>query len=327
MEKLARRYDVYDITVEDVHEFFADGILVHNCDEPAAWRFPDAWDQMMFGLRLGDKPQVVATTTPRATRFIKDLVKAKTTHVTRGTTYENQANLAPTFLNEVVNKYEKTRLGRQELDGQILDDAEGALWKREPMIEALRVTAHPDLKRIVVGVDPSVHDGESDNNSLAETGIIVVGRGVDDHGYVLDDASLSGSPYEWAREAVTAYHKHKADRIVAEANNGGALVEVNIRIVDRHVSYKAVHASRGKLTRAEPVSSLYEQGRAHHVGRCPDLEDQMCNWVPGAKSPDRMDALVWAFTDLFIEKLPGGGVVIPKKTDAPRGPAPKTAWW
>jgi phage terminase large subunit-like protein len=280
-------------------------------DEPAAWKYPDTWDQLLFGLRLGQKPQVVATTTPRATKFIKNLAKATTTHVTRGTTYENKVNLAPTFLNQVVARYEKTRLGRQELLGQILDDAEGALWKREPMIEALRVIQHPDLKRIIVGVDPSVNDGSlaDSSDTLAETGIIVGGRGIDDHGYVLDDNSLAGSPLEWAREAVTAYYKHKADRIVAEANNGGALVEVTIRVVDKHVSYKAVHASRGKLTRAEPISSLYEQGLMHHVGCFPDLEDQMCNYVAGAKSPDRMDALVWMFTELFVEKKGGGGVV------------------
>lgn len=280
-------------------------------DEPAAWRYTDAHDQLMFGLRLGKKPQAVYTTTPRATKFIKMLVKQKTTHTTRGTTYENLSNLAPAFQRQVIDKYEGTRLGRQELEGLILDDNERALWNRETMIEALRVVEYPDLKRVVVGVDPSVNDGaDVDNQELAECGIVVAGLGINDHGYLLDDRSMMASVMTWAKEAVTAYHSRKADRIVAEINNGGKLVEAVIRVVDKNVSYKGVHAARGKLTRAEPIAALAEQGRLHHVGTFPEVEDQQCNWEPGNKSPDRLDAYVWAFTELMVEKKEGGGVLI-----------------
>jgi phage terminase large subunit-like protein len=280
-------------------------------DEPAAWKYVDAHDQLMFGLRLGAKPQAVYTTTPRPTKFIKMLAGLNTTHVTKGTTYENLANLAPTFRKQVIGRYEGTRLGLQELEAAILDDNERALWKREEMIETLRVHKYPDLKRIVVGVDPSVNDGtEADNHELAECGIIVGGLGVDGHGYLLDDKSLMGSPMEWAREAVTAYHSRKADRIVAEVNNGGKLVEAVIRVIDKHVSYKDVRAARGKLTRAEPVSSLAEQGKLHHVGVFRELEDQQCNWQPGDKSPDRLDAYVWTFTELMVAQQEGGGVLL-----------------
>lgn len=274
-------------------------------DEPAAWQYPETHDNLMMGLRLGAKPQAVYTTTPRPTKFIKSLIAQKTTHTTRGTTYENLSNLAPTFRDQVIGRYEGTRLGRQELEAALLDDNERALWKREEMIEALRVTKIPDLKRIVVGVDPSVNDGtEVDNQELAECGIIVGGLGIDGHGYLLDDKSLMGSPMEWAREAVTAYHSRKADRIVAEVNNGGKLVETVIRVVDKHVSYKDVRAARGKLTRAEPISSLAEQGKLHHMGVFPELEDQMTNWQPGDKSPDRLDAYVWTFTELMLPDNP-----------------------
>lgn len=270
-------------------------------DEPAAWKRADTHDQLMFGLRLGKLPQVVYTTTPRATKFIKGLVKQKTTHTTKGTTYENLANLAPTFQEQVIGRYEGTRLGRQELEGLILDDNEHALWKREAMIEALRVEEAPELKRIVVGVDPSVHDGtEIDNKELAECGIIVAGLGTNGHGYLLDDKSLMASPSVWAKEAVTALKKNKGDRIVAEINNGGALVEIVIRQIDKNVSYKHVHAAHGKITRAEPISSLAEQGRIHHVGMFPEVEDQQCNFEQGMKSPDRLDAYVWAFTELML---------------------------
>jgi phage terminase large subunit-like protein len=273
-------------------------------DEVAAWQYEDAYDQLMFGLRLGKDPRGVATTTPRPTRLIKRLIKDKATHVTTGTTFENKANLAPTFFTQVVGRYQDTRLGMQELYAQLLDDAQGALWKRDAMIEAHRVTEHPDLVRIVVAVDPAVADPSrnSEESDTAETGIVVAGVAANGHGYILDDKSLQASPLGWASEAVTAYKKYKADRIVAEQNNGGALVESNIRTVDRQVSYSAVWASRGKYTRAEPVSSLYEQGKVHHVGLFPLLEDQMCQWEPltGQKSPDRLDALVWALTELML---------------------------
>lgn len=268
-------------------------------DELAAWKYPETWDMLMFGLRLGKDPRVVVTTTPKPTKLIKELVTATTTVLTKGSTYDNAENLAPAFLEKIIAKYEGTRLGRQELHAEVLDDVEGALWKHSQLDE-LRVTRYPELKRIVAGVDPAT----TSEDESAETGIIVAGLGVDGKGYVLDDSSLKDSPDRWARAAVTAYHKFKADRIIGEANNGGDLVETVIRTVDPKVSYKKVHASRGKLTRAEPIAALYEQGKVHHVGVFPYLEDQMCSWLPGQKSPDRMDALVWALTELMLEPAP-----------------------
>jgi phage terminase large subunit-like protein len=265
------------------------------CDELAAWRYPDAWDMLMFGLRLGKDPRVVVTTTPKPTPIIKALVAAKTTVVTRGSTFDNAENLAPAFLEQIVTRYKGTRLGRQELFAEILDDTPGALWNRG-MIEELRVMKHPDLIRVVIAIDPAATDDEESD----ETGIVIAGLGSDGHAYVLEDLSLKASPDGWATAAVTAYYKYEADRIVAEANNGGDMIEHTIRTVDKTVSYKKVHASRGKLTRAEPIAALYEQGKVHHVGYFGTLEDQMCTWAPGQKSPDRMDALVWALTELML---------------------------
>lgn len=295
VERLATRCDVYNIAVADAHEFFAEGILVHNCDEPASWRYPAAFDMLMFGLRLGSDPRAVVTGTPKPVKLIRDLYAAKTTVVSGGSTFDNAANLAPTFLHTVTAKYEGTRLGRQELHAEILTDTPGALWKRD-QIEALRVSQLPPLVRIVVGIDPAVTSDEGSD----ETGVIVAGLGVDGHGYVLADYSMRASPDRWAREAVNAYYRHSADRVIAEVNNGGDLVEFTLRTVDANVSYKAVHASRGKLTRAEPVAALYEQGRIHHHATFPDLEDQLTTWTQGEKSPDRMDALVWCFTELML---------------------------
>lgn len=264
-------------------------------DELAAWKYPESFDQAMFGLRLGPDPRAVVTTTPRPTAIIKQLATAETTVLTRGTSWENQENLAPEFFSAIVHKYHGTSLGRQELEGQILEDREGALWQRQPMIEAHRVTETPDIVRVVVGIDPST----TDNQTSAEAGIIIAGRGTDGHGYVLGDESLRGSPHQWASAAAAAYHRFKADRVIAEVNQGGLMVETTLRTVAPNVAYKAVHAAKGKVTRAEPVSALYEQGRVHHLGTFPDLEDQLCQWVPGEKSPDRLDALVWAMTELF----------------------------
>jgi predicted phage terminase large subunit-like protein len=268
------------------------------CDELAAWRYPEAWDMLQFGLRLGRDPRAVVTTTPKPVRLVRELVAAPTTVVTKGSTYANLGNLAPAFLDQIVRKYEGTRLGRQELDAEILDDVPGALWTRT-LLDGLRVREHPDLVRVVVAIDPAVTSGEKAD----ETGIVVAGKGVDGQGYVLADASCRLSPDGWARRAVEAYRRHQADRIVAEVNNGGEMVELTIRTVDPHISYAAVHASRGKRTRAEPVAALYEQGKVHHAGGFPDLEDQMCTYTPDAYdgSPDRVDALVWALTDLMLE--------------------------
>lgn len=277
-------------------------------DEPGAWQYEDSYDQAMFGLRLGNRPQAVATTTPRVTRLIKRMVRSQTTHVTTGTTYENRDNLAATFFTEVIKKYEGTRLGRQELEGLLLEDAEGALWRREEMIEAHRVTAMPELVRVVVAIDPAVTAEEGSD----ETGIVVAGLGVDGQGYVLDDRSLRASPMAWANAAISAYHSRQADRVIGEVNQGGDLIEHTLRMVDANVSYRGVRATRGKLLRAEPVAALYEQGRVHHVGTFPDLEDQMCSWEPGmSKSPDRIDALVYALTELIVDTGPVGGLILP----------------
>lgn len=265
------------------------------CDEVASWRYPEAWDMLMFGLRLGTDPRCVVTTTPKPTPLIRNLLKNPTTTITRGSTYENRANLAGAFFEQIVAQYEGTRLGRQELYAEVLDDIEGALWTRT-LIDKHRVKVAPELKRIVVAVDPAITATEDSD----ETGVVAAGLGTDGHGYVLDDLSLRASPDGWARRAVDAYHAHKADRIVAEVNQGGDMVEHTIRTVDQRVSLKKVHATRGKTTRAEPIVALYEQGKIHHVGCLSKLEEQMCNWVPGMDSPDRMDALVWAFTELML---------------------------
>lgn len=265
------------------------------CDELAAWRYPDAWDQMLFGLRLGTRPRVAIATTPRPTAIIKQLLKDPDCHVTRGSTYDNRANLADVFFKQIITKYEGTRLGRQELNAEVLEDAPGALWQRSS-IDANRVTAPPDLVRVVVAVDPAVTSGENSD----ENGIVAAGLGVDAHYYILDDRSQRGSPDAWARSAVALYHLLKADRLVAEVNNGGDMVELTVRTVDRSVAYRGVHATRGKAIRAEPVAALYEQDKVHHVGMFGALEDQMCSWEPGyAASPDRVDALVWAITELM----------------------------
>jgi predicted phage terminase large subunit-like protein len=250
-----------------------------------------------MGLRLGSDPRVVATTTPRPTASVIDLMNASSTIVTRGNTYDNAENLAPAFLDKIVKKYEGTRMGRQEINAEILTDVPGALWTRA-MLDKTRVASHPDLARVVVAIDPS--GGDEDGND--QQGMIVAGRGVDGQAYVLDDISCRLSPDGWGKRAVNAYHARQADRIVAEVNYGGAMVQHVIKTVDPNVSYKEVHASRGKVTRAEPVAALYEQNRVHHVGAFPLLEDQLCQWTPDMfdGSPDRLDALVWAITDLML---------------------------
>lgn len=263
------------------------------CDEIAVWvRGPEAFDMLQFGLRLGTDPRCVITTTPRPTKLIRDLIHSPRTAETRGTTYENRANLAPAFFERIVSQYEGTRLGRQELDAELLDDNPGALWKRH-LIEDARLPRAPDLTRVVVAIDPSGGDEEHG----AEAGIVVAGVGPDGHGYVLEDLSLHASPNVWMSRAVAAYHRHRADRLVAEVNFGGKMVKALLDQVDATVAFGELHASRGKQVRAEPIAALYEQGRVHHVGTFPMLEDQLCEWVPGDASPDRLDALVWALTE------------------------------
>ena len=265
-------------------------------DEAAAWGYPYAtWDQLMFGLRLGQNPRCVVTTTPRPVQLIKDLVNSPTTVITKGSTFANRDNLAPAFIEQIIDKYKGTSLGQQEIYAELLDEIPGALWTRA-VIDQHRVHQPPDLKRIVVAVDPAVtHNANSD-----ETGIVVAGLGTDGDFYVLEDATMKASVDTWARAAVTRYQLHKADRIVVEVNQGGDLVDRILKQVDSRVSVKMIHASKGKFVRAEPVASRYEQGRVHHVGMLKDLEDQLCNYSPeiSSGSPDRLDALVYAITEL-----------------------------
>ena len=264
-------------------------------DELAAFKYPEAWDQYQFGLRLGDHPQTVITTTPRPIKLIKQLQERDGVYVQRGSTFDNADNLAASALAELRLAYEGTRLGRQELYGEIIDEVDGALWT-QAMIENTRIQDPPPLARIVVAIDPAVTSGDGSD----ETGIVVAGITNDGHYYVLDDLTLRASPEQWARVAVNAYHKWKADRIVGETNNGGDMIELLLRQVDPVIAYRKVTATRGKLVRAEPVAALYEQGRAHHVGIFPQLEDQMCNYtIDSQESPDRMDALVWAMHELL----------------------------
>jgi phage terminase large subunit-like protein len=287
------------------------------CDELAAWRYPEAWDMLMFGLRLGQDPRAVVTTTPRPNPLLRRLLADPRVVVTRGRTAENRGNLAPAFLEQIVRRYEGTSLGRQELDGEVFEDVRGALWSRA-LIDAARASIKPELARIVVAIDPAVASGEQAD----ETGFIVAGADSGGRGYVLADVSGRYAPAEWARAAITAYRAHAADRVIAEVNNGGEMVEATLRMVDPSVPFRAVRAARGKTARAEPIAALYEQGRIHHVGGFPQLEDQMCAFVPGAKrgsrngfardatsgSPDRVDALVWALTELLVEPRAGEGI-------------------
>lgn len=272
-------------------------------DELAAWqRADETWDNLMFGFRIGENLRGVITTTPRPIQLIRDLIKNPASHITRGTTYENRRNLAREFFNEVIRKYEGTRIGRQELMGEVLEDFPGALWTRA-MIDSARI--RPDevkwdmIVRIVVAIDPAV----SANEDSDETGIITAALTRSEHVLILDDDSCKESPLGWARKAVSRYKMRRADRIVAEVNNGGDLVAANLYTVAPEVPFRAVRASRGKAVRAEPVAAMYEQGRIHHVGQFTTLEDQLCEFVPGVtdKSPDRMDALVWAVTELVVD--------------------------
>ena len=275
-------------------------------DEFAKWRHvQETWDMLQFGLRLGDRPRQVVTTTPRPLSALKRLMTDDMTRISRAGTSANAANLAPGFLSAVMRRYHGTRLGRQELEAEILEDNPRALWQRA-MLDGARVTAVPPLQRIVVAVDPPA----SSSPSADECGIVVAGAGEDGHGYVLADRSMGGlSPARWARRVADAYHSHEADRVVAEANQGGEMVAAVLRQVDPALPVRLVCATRGKAVRAEPVAALYEQARVHHLGTHRRLEDQLCEFDPSAPaqsgSPDRLDALVWALTDLMLDARQG----------------------
>ena len=276
------------------------------CDELCAWNKADeTWDMLQFCMRLGKHPQIFIATTPKPTRLLRKLQKDPKTHVVRGSTFDNSDNLADTYLEAVRSQYEGTRLGRQELYAEVLEEAQGALWTTAMLDDAsVKLEDVPDLTRIVVALDPAVtSNAESDM-----TGIIVAGIDVNGVAYVLGDYTDRLSPQGWASKAIELYHQFEADRIVAEVNQGGDLVKLTIHGEDETVPYKAVRASRGKYARAEPISALYERGLVKHVANpvnganLNELETQMRTWEPlgSIGSPDRLDALVWAITDLSL---------------------------
>ena len=305
------------------------------CDEIAKWKYPRTWTELMLGLRIGDDPRCFATTTPRPLKWLRAMAADRATVVTRGKTIDNRANLAPQSLAQYFRQYGGTALGRQELDGEFLDDIKGAMWTQGNIdehrqmhdSEADEERFRAGLDRIVVAVDPSGNRGvqgreddagtaeerrDNDDDHLAEAGIVAVGSKkiqkraghVETHGYVLEDVSGKLSPVDWARRAINLYRDLKADAIVVETNFGGAMVEATIMAVDPMVNVKYVNASRGKAARAEPVSVMYQRGLVHHAGVFSELESQLTTWVPGlGKSPDRLDALVWGFTELLLDSF------------------------
>jgi phage terminase large subunit-like protein len=279
------------------------------CDELAKWPDPQAtWDMLWFGLRLGDAPQAVVTTTPRPVKLLKTLMDAPDTVVTRGATQDNPY-LPRAFLTTILERYSGTRLGRQEIGGELIEDVAGALWTRA-MLDAGRVSRAPELVRVVVAIDPPVTSG----TRADACGIVAAGICARGHAYVLEDASVQGlRPDGWMRAALATYARHDADRLLAETNNGGDLVGDMLRALDPSVAYRKLNARRGKHARAEPVAALYERGLVHHVGAQPALEDQMCAFLPGGHvagggSPDRVDALVWALTELLLTRAARPGV-------------------
>lgn len=290
-------------------------------DELAKYRYAQlVFDNLMMGLRLGVNPRWLATTTPRPIALIKAFMKDALVVVTRYSSTDNIQNLAMAYRRNVIERYAGTRIGRQEIEAEILEDIPGALWSRRNLDEnRVSVADVPPLTRLVVAIDPAITSGDSAN----ETGIIVAGIDKEQHGYILEDLTLRGTPDAWARRAVSAYRKYEADKIVAEANQGGEMVERVIRSVAPDVPITLVRATRGKYIRAEPISALYEQNRVSHIGTLPELEDQMIAFTPESaserlpgESPDRVDALVWACADLFE------AMTIPQRAerdeDAPR---------
>jgi len=282
-------------------------------DELCKWRYADSvWSNLQLALRLGEKPRQMVTTTPRPMALLKRLLSAETTTTTRASSYDNREYLSDAFFSEIAALYEGTALGRQELLGEMVDDVAGALWNWN-LIEAARITHYPPLSRIIVAIDPPTTSGPDAD----ECGLIIAGATDIGHGslnvrtaYVLADRSAGGlSPQAWAEKAVAAYHEFEADRIVVEVNQGGDMAKAVIAQIDLNVAVKGVYATRGKRLRAEPIAALYEQGRVRHVGAFPQLEDQMTSYTGGGvttKSPDRLDALVWALTDLLIKPAAQG---------------------
>lgn len=281
-------------------------------DELAKWRYAEAtWDMLQFGLRLGERPRQLVTTTPRPLPLLKRILADPMTVATKGRTFDNIANLAASFLRQIQTRYEGTRLGRQELEAEILDDVPGALWARSNLDRDRVCDAPLNLKRVLVAIDPPATSGEDAD----ECGIVVAGLADDGHGYVLGDRSSQGdTPQQWAARAIRAYRDFEADCIVAEVNNGGEMIKTILRNIDPSLPVIEVRASHGKVTRAEPVSALYEQHRVHHVGTLARLEDQMCVMTTdfdkstAGFSPDRVDALVWAITALMLKSQSTPGI-------------------
>ena len=265
-------------------------------DELAKFQYPQStMDNLLFGLRIGEDPRVCVTTTPRPIPAIKALIDQDDVAVVTGSTFENIDNLNAKAVERLRKRYQGTRLGRQELEGLILDDVPGALWSRE-LLETTRVTAAPeDMMRIVVAIDPAVTSHEESNR----TGIMVCGLGYNGEGYVLADGTLRGTPAQWASQAIKLYHQFSADRVVAEVNNGGEMIEYTIKSIDPTIPVTSLRASRAKHTRAEPIAARFETNTAHIVGVQPELEDELCTWTPGEVSPDRLDAMVWGLPELM----------------------------
>ena len=268
-------------------------------DELAKWRYAEAaFDMLQFGLRLGDNPRQLITTTPRPMALLKRLMADPSTAVTRAPTKNNAYFLSPAFLKNVMARYAGTRLGRQELDGEIIEDRADALWSRA-MLEACRVREAPALNRIVVGVDPPASSGKRAD----ACGIVAAGISGEGAVFVIADDTVSGAtPGVWAAKAIALYKRVEADALVVEVNQGGEMVKAVIQEVDAGVPVSPVRATRGKWLRAQPVATLYEQGRVHHAGAFPALEDEMCDFgvsgLSSGRSPDRLDALVWAISSL-----------------------------
>lgn len=297
--------DVFCLKVAGQPEYFANGILVHNCDELAKYRYArEIWDMLQFTMRSGTDPRVFVTTTPRPIPVIREILADAATVVTRGSTFDNAENLPAQFLARLKERYAGTRLGRQELEAEILDDVPGALWTRAMIDDARKVREAPPLARVVIGVDPSGTGGSADGGD--SIGIVAAGKGYDGRGYILGDWTCKLSPAGWGRRSVEAYAHFKADRIAAEKNYGGAMVESVIRTANPNVAVKLVNATRGKVVRAEPIAALYEQGRVSHVGEgLEPLEDEMVSMTGdgflGEGSPNRVDAAVWALTELMLD--------------------------
>ncbi len=271
------------------------------CDELAKWNnVEETWNMLQFALRLGDYPRQVITTTPRPIGLLKKIIKDDRTLISHSTTAENRHNLAKGFLERIVGEYEGTRLGRQELNGELIEDRVDALWKRQDL-ELVRINLPANLRRIVVAVDPPISAGIKSD----ACGIVVAGLMADGRACVLEDATLAkASPHAWASRVVAAYHRWHADAVVAETNQGGDMVETILRSIDPTLPVRQVRATRGKWLRAEPVAALYERGQVAHAGAFAELEDQMCDFGPAGlssgRSPDRLDALVWALTHLML---------------------------